>query len=110
MSIDAMPAETSSAETWSQRLPRWFGLTTLVFAVLVVVLEGVAIGVGSGRDWTAATALAWVVIVLTIVSFLAGLAAVILNVGRWWGVAAMALSVVGNPLVLVWLFAALDGS
>jgi hypothetical protein len=100
MSIEAVP----------RRPPTWIGLGSLVFAVLLVVLEGVAIGVGNNRDWGTATALAWVVIALTIVSFLGGLVAVILRLGRRWGIAAMALSVAGNPLVLVWLFALIGNS
>jgi hypothetical protein len=100
MSIEAAP----------RRLPRWIGLAGFVFAVLLIVLEGVAIGIASNRDWSTATTLAWAVIVLMVVSFLCGLAAVIRRLGRRWGVAAMVLSVVGNPLVLVWLFALIGNS
>jgi hypothetical protein len=100
MSIEAAP----------RRPPSWIGLASFILAALLVALEGVAIGIGSNRDWTTATVLAWVVIALTIASFLGGLTAVALRLGRRWGLAATTLSVAGNPLVLVWLFAIIGNS
>ncbi len=41
------------------------------------------------------------VIVLTAVSFLAGVAAVVVNRGRPYGVAAMVVSALANPLVQI---------
>jgi hypothetical protein len=93
---------------WARR--QWPGLAALALAVLLVVLAATAVSIGSTGQWAAATVLAWAVIALTIVSFLGGLAAVILRRGRRWGAAAMVLSVLANPLVLVWLFRALGNS
>lgn len=79
-------------------------------AVLLAGVEAVAIAVGSGGQWLAATVLAWLVIVLTVVSFCGGIVAVIRGYGRRWGIAAAALSLIANPLVLLWLFGALGGT
>ncbi|TXN32368.1 hypothetical protein [Lacisediminihabitans profunda] len=93
---------------WARR--QWPGLAALALAVLLVVVEAVAVSIGSTGHWAAATVLAWAVISLTIVSFLGGLVGVALRRGRRWGAAAMVVSVVANPLVLVWLFRALGNS
>lgn len=100
MSTDAPP----------RRLPNWIGLVSVILAAFLIVLEGVAIGIASGRDWATATALAWAVIGLMGVSLVGGIVAVIFNLGRRWGAAAIVLSVVGNPIVLVWLFARIGNS
>ncbi|HAM26735.1 MAG TPA: hypothetical protein DCP11_08550 [Microbacteriaceae bacterium] len=93
---------------WARR--GWPGIASLAFTVVLVIVEAVAISIGAAGQWTAATVLAWCAISLTVVSFLGGLAAVIRARGRRWGVAAMVLSVLANPLVLVWLFRALGNS
>ena len=91
-------------------LPSWIGLASAIFATFLIVLEGVAITIASGRNWDTATTLAWAVIGLMGVSLIGGILAVIFNLGRRWGVAAIVLSVVGNPIVLVWLFARIGNS
>lgn len=72
-------------------------------ALLLAVVEAIAIALGSDQHFVAATILAWCVIVLTVASFIAGLVAVVSGRGRRGGIAAMVLSVLANPLVLVWL-------
>jgi hypothetical protein len=74
-----------------------------VLACGMVVLEIVAIVLGSARQWQVATVLGQAVIVLTIAAFLLGLVAVILGRGRRLGVIAMIVAVLGNPLVQLWL-------
>jgi hypothetical protein len=76
-------------------------------ALLLAVVEAIAIALGSDQHFVAATILAWFVIVLTVASFIAGLVAVVSGRGRRVGIAAMVLSVLANPLVLVWLLGAL---
>ncbi|WP_394771663.1 hypothetical protein [Lacisediminihabitans sp.] len=93
---------------WARR--QWPGLAAFALVVLLIAVEAVAVSIGSTGQWTTATVLAWTVIALTIVSFLGGLAAVVLRRGRRWGAVAAILSVVANPLVLVWLFRALGNS
>jgi hypothetical protein len=93
---------------WARR--QWPGLASLALTVVLVAVDTAAVSIGSTGQWTAATVLAWSVISLTIVSFLGGLAAVVLRRGRRWGAAGMVVSVAANPLVLVWLFRALGNS
>jgi hypothetical protein len=76
-------------------------------ALLLAVVEAIAIALGSDQHFVAATILAWFVIVLTVASFIAGLVAVVSGRGRRVGIAAMVLSVLATPLVLVWLLGAL---
>jgi hypothetical protein len=122
MSIDSArtpeSANTESANTGPNRLSsaqrqrpaiRRLGPASLALAALLTGVEAIAIAVGSTGHWLTATALAWLVIVLTVVSFGGGLVAVIRDHGRRWGIAAAALSLIANPLVLVWLFGALGG-
>jgi hypothetical protein len=93
---------------WARR--GWPGISSLALVGVLVMVEAIAISIGAAGHWTAATVLAWCVIALSVVAFLGGLAAVILARGRRWGAAAMVLSVVANPLVLVWLFRAVGNS
>jgi hypothetical protein len=83
------------------------GAVSLGAALLLAVVEAIAIALGSDQHFVAATILAWFVIVLTVASFIAGLVAVVSGRGRRVGIAAMVLSVLANPLVLVWLLGAL---
>ncbi len=110
MSTETLPTEAWDTELRPRRTVWRMGAASFALAAVLVAAEGVAIALASDRQWAIATVIAWSVIVLTVVSFFAGLAAVILKRGRRWGIAALVLSVVGNPLVLVWLFAPLTNS
>jgi hypothetical protein len=79
----------------------WPGRAAAAIAVACVLLEVAAISVGDARHWTIATWLGYGVIGLTAVEFLGGLAAVILRRGGAWGVVAMIVSVLANPLVQI---------
>jgi hypothetical protein len=79
-------------------------------ALACVVLEIVAIAVGDERHWTVATWLGYLVIGLTVVGFLGGLAAVILRRGGVWGVVAMIVCVLANPLVQIAVLGLLGNS
>jgi hypothetical protein len=84
-------------------------MASLALAILAVALEVLAIAIGSGGAWGAATVLAWFVIGLLAVSFVLGLVAILTGRGRRWGIGAVVLSLLGNPLVLVWLFSLFRG-
>lgn len=90
-----------STEPLLRRRFRWLGTAALGAAVLFAVLEVVAIVVGSDQHWATATIMADAVIVLTAVSLLGGVIAVILDRGRRLGIAAIVLSLVANPLVQI---------
>lgn len=87
---------------------RWLGGAILVLTVFLLALEAVAITLASSGDPVAATTLAWALIVLMICTVIGGFVAIILNRGRRLAIVAVALGVLGNPLVATWLLTALD--
>ena len=82
-----------------------FSLAALLFAANVV---GIVLS-NSGSD-DAALSIAYVTIFATIFTFLGGLIAAVLNFGRVWGVAAVVLSVLANPFVLLVLLGSFTGA
>ena len=110
MSLDSVQAAPEATVTGAaKRSLRRLGMASLVLAISVVLLEVLAIAIGSGGAWGAATALAWFVIALFVVSIALGLAAIVTGNGRRWGIGAVMVSLLANPLVLVWLFSLLRG-
>ena len=88
---------------------RRLGMASLVLVISALVLEVIAIAIGSGGIWDAATALAWFSIALFAVSIALGLGAIVTGNGRRSGIGAVTMSLIANPLVLVWLFSLLRG-
>ena len=110
MSLDSVQAAPDVTKMdAATRSIRRLGMASLVLAISAVLLEVLAIVIGSGRAWGAATALAWFVIALFAVSIALGLAAIVMCNGRRWGIGAVMVSLFANPLVLVWLFSLLRG-
>ena len=66
-----------------------------------------AIVLANNQHLLLATGLAWVSIVVSAAAVLGGVVAAIQGKRRRLAVVAIVLGVLGNPLVLVWLFAAL---
>jgi hypothetical protein len=94
------------------RIVRHLGLVALTSAVVLIALEVVAIAVGTvgvdaERRWPTATVIAWIVIVGLAATLVAGIVAIVRGRGRRFGTAAVVVSVLGNPLVLVGIFALL---
>ena len=110
MSLDSVQAapEVTVTRTATQSIRR-LGMASLVLAISAVVLEVIAIAIGSGGAWGAATALAWLIVALFAISIALGLAAILSGNGRRWGIGAVIVSLLTNPLVLVWLFSLLRG-
>ncbi len=79
------------------------GMAALALAVIMAVLHVIGVVVASGGDFESATVIAWVVIGLSVLAVVGGIVAVILRRGRGWGVAAIALAVIANPVVLLYL-------
>lgn len=86
------------------------GVASLGLAVLAVALEALAIAIGSAGQWQIATLLAWFIIGSSAVAFVLGLVAILAGRGRRWGAVAVPVSLMGNPLILVGLFAVLGGT
>lgn len=94
----ASPDDESAAR--SRRRP-WLGVTAFVIAVALAAADVYAIVVAIGDYYELAIMLAIGATIGTIIAFLLGAAALVLGRGRWWGVAAMVLSVLANPFTLV---------
>ena len=110
MSLDSVQACPEAIVTGAATQSiRRLGMASLVLAILAVVLEVIAIAIGSGGAWGAATVLAWFIVSLFAVSIALGVAAILTGNGRRRGIGAVMVSLLANPLVLVWLFSLLRG-
>jgi hypothetical protein len=88
---------------------RRLGRTALMAAVLAILIEVIAVALGAGGHLLLATGLAWVCISASGVAVLSGLVAVVQHKRRKLALIAIVLGVIGNPLVQVWVLAALGG-
>jgi len=82
---------------------RRLGVVTFVLAIVLLALDGLALGLLAADAVSPAAVLALVTLLASIVVGVVGLMAVVMRRGRWWGVAAVILSSLSNPFVLVWL-------
>ena len=89
------------------RLP--LGRSALIFAALLTGVQSLAIGLASNGHWLTATFLAWGVIVLSGLVFVAALIALIRGRARRSAGAALLVSLVSNPLVLIWFLDLFSG-
>ncbi len=99
-----VPTEaTTEVETRPRTPRRTWPLSHVAFgiAVLLVILEGVAVYLANFGEPLAATVLGQVLVVCTALPFALGLLAVIRNRKRGWGIAAMVLSLIANPVLLL---------
>ncbi|KQS22813.1 hypothetical protein [Frigoribacterium sp. Leaf186] len=80
---------------------RRLGVVTFVLAVALLALDGLALGLLAADVVGPAAVLALVTLLASIVVGVVALIAVAMRRGRWWGVAALLLSVLANPFVLV---------
>lgn len=87
----------------------WLGPASLALAIAGSIMEAIAISLAA-KSPEPATVLAWIVIVLLVISFVGGIVAIVTRNGRIPGIAAAIVSLLANPLVLVWLFGVLGGS
>jgi hypothetical protein len=100
----------SESELVARPPTRTIAFVALGLGILFLLADIVAIALAAGRLWPAATLIAQITLVATGVSFGLGLIAVVLDRGRWIGVAAMIVSVFANPWILLQLFGFLGGS
>lgn len=112
MSLDPVKVSSELSQVASPpRVAPWrirrLGVVSIEFVILAVALEVLAIAIGSGGAWGAATILAWFVIGFFVVAFVLGVVAVLTRTGRRFGFAAAILSLVANPLTLVGIFSVL---
>jgi hypothetical protein len=89
---------------------RYLGVVAFTLAALLFVANVVGIVLSNTGNDQAALSIAYVTIFCTILTFLGGLIAAVLNFGRGWGVGAVVLSVLANPFVLVVLLGSFSGA
>ncbi len=78
----------------------WLGVCSIALVVVVAVVDAIAIRTAYANDYATAIALAVTAIGTATIAFGLALVAVITRRGRWWGVAALPLSVAVNPYLL----------
>lgn len=104
---EVAPGEVAPGEIAQEEQPRelwrpWpLGYLAFGIAVLLVIVEGVAVYLGSFGEPAVATIIGQFLVVFTAFPFALGLLAVIRNRNREWGVAAMVLAVIANPFILI---------
>jgi hypothetical protein len=85
-----------------RRAPRpLLGIVALAFAVVCALLTVAGVTVATSGVFPVATLLAYAAIALSVLAVLGGLAAMITRRGRFWGVAAILIGLVGNPVLLL---------
>ena len=94
---------TGDAESAPARVRRPLPIAYIAFAIalVLVIIEGVAIYLASNGGAMAATTLGQILVVLTAVPLALGLFAAIRGPHREWGIAAMVVAIVANPLILL---------
>ena len=97
--FDGPGLDPTPAEPRSRRL----GIVTFVLSIVLLALDGLALGLLAADVVGPAAVLALVTLLASIGVGVVALIAVAMNRGRGWGVVAVLLSVLSNPFVLVWL-------
>ena len=86
----------------ARRAPRaLLGIVALAFAVVCAALTVAGVTVATSGMFPVATLLAYAAIGFSVVAVVGGLAAMITGRGRFWGVGAILLGLVGNPVLLL---------
>ena len=112
MALDSVATSPRSRRPDAARpLFQRIGIAGFLLAVSAVIIEVLAIAIGSNGAWGAATVIAWVVIGFQAVSVLLGLVTIFSGRGhgRRLGLAAVLVSLLANPLLLVMAFSLLRG-
>jgi len=76
------------------------GFSATILAAGLLFLVGYAVIAAADGDFEKGTILAWVAVVGTILTALMGAAALVLGYGRLWGLVAIVLSLLANPVTL----------
>lgn len=92
------------AEAQASRPSAMLGITAAALALVCGAIGIVGVAVASSGDYAFGTVLAQLAIGGTLVAFVLGVLAIILRRGRGWGVAALAVSFIANPLAQIQIF------
>lgn len=94
------PAEEESAPP-ERTGTALLGILALAFAVLTAGALAVGVVMATAGDYRLATVVAYGAIGLSVLAVIGGVLAAILGWGRRWGVVAIIVGVVANPLVML---------
>jgi len=83
------------------RRPRWPGALAGGLAILMVITWAVALACSLAGLLELGVGLSYSAIGLSVLAVLAGIVAVVANWGRGWGIAAIVVGVLLNPVVLL---------
>jgi len=97
--FDDQSHAAAAAPATSRRL----GVVVLVLSLVLLALDGIAVALLAADQVTPAASIALVTMLASIVVGVLALVAVALRRGRGYAVAAVLLSVLSNPFVLVYL-------
>ena len=84
-----------------RRRPRWPGSLAGGIAILMVVTWGVALLCSLGDLFELAVGLSISAVMLSVIAVVAGVVAIVGRWGRGWGVAAVLVGLLLNPVVLL---------
>ncbi len=93
--------ETPGDSAPSAKRPLPWGLIAFAIAVILVIAEAIAINLATSGQPLAATAIGQTLVVLTAVPLALGLFVALRGPRREWGIAAMVVAVIANPLILL---------
>jgi hypothetical protein len=79
---------------------RTLGISSVVLALVLAAVEGVAVYVATTGDFVFATVLAQTAVLGTLATLVLGLVASVTGRGRRWGIVGAVLSILVNPFVL----------
>lgn len=110
LQIFDVPADAEHVETPDSageecpppRRPRWPGSLAGGIAILMVVTWAIALACSLAGLFELGVGLSVSAILLSVLAVAAGVVAVVGNWGRGWGVAAIAVGVLLNPVVLLY--------
>lgn len=94
-------AVDASPEPSLRTHPRWPGRAALAFGILTPLAVATGVAASQARAFDVAHVAAWTAIGASIVAVVGGVVAIIGNWDRGAGIAALAVGILANPLVLL---------
>jgi hypothetical protein len=94
-------SDRSAAPARRRRKNPLLGKIAFGLAVVCIAVDASAFAVFMGGEMNFATGMCFVVVFVTLVAAVLGFIAAVGGLGRWYGVLAVLLAFIGNPVVLV---------
>ncbi len=96
--LGGVPEQLAAAP---QRRPLPLGYIAFTAAVVLAIAEGIAISLAYSNQQALAASIGQVLVVLSALPLALGLFVAIRGPRREWGIAAMVVAIVANPLILI---------